>query len=71
LAGHEQEVRACLASPQVIRESAKDAEVHLYYTPAGAVYLCVVVTPADEVEWFVVTAYFTKSIKKGNELWTS
>ena len=35
------------------------------------VFLCVVIAPADEDERFVVTAYFTKNIKKGKELWTS
>lgn len=55
----------------MIRESAKDPEVHLYYAPEDDVHLCVVATPADESERFVTTAYFTKNIKKGTELWTS
>jgi hypothetical protein len=70
LAGHEQAVRACLESPIFIRASAKEPEVHLYYAPSKDVYLCVVTAPADGDERFVVTAYFTKNIKKGNELWT-
>ncbi|MBI1916771.1 MAG: hypothetical protein HYS12_18855 [Planctomycetes bacterium] len=71
LAGREKEVRACLESPTAIRESAKEAEVHMYYAPAEEVYLCVVVAPADENERFVVTTYFTKNIKKGKERWKS
>jgi hypothetical protein len=71
LAGQEKKVRACLEAPTVIRESAKDPEVHLYYAPEDDVYLCVVATPADENERFVATAYFTENIKKGTELWTS
>lgn len=71
LAGHEKKVRACLESPTLIRESAKDPEVHIYYAPEEDVYLCVVATPANENERFVATAYFTKNIKKGTELWTS
>ncbi len=71
LAGHEKEVRACLESPSVIRASAKEADVHLYYIPSDKVYLCVVAAPADADERFVVTAYFTKNIKKGTELWKS
>jgi hypothetical protein len=71
LAGREKEVRTCLESPQLIRESAKEADVHMFYAPADDVFLCVVVAPADENARFVVTAYFTKNIKKGNDLWTS
>jgi hypothetical protein len=37
----------------------------------GHVHLCVVVAPEQENERFVVTAYFTKNIKKGSEIWTS
>jgi hypothetical protein len=71
MAGRETEVRACLASPTVVRESAKEPDVHLYYVPANDTHLCVVVAPADEDERFVVTTYFTKNIKKGKELWTN
>jgi len=71
LAGHESDVRACLATPSLVRESAKDPDVHLYYATAEHVYLCVVTLPAGEDERFVVTAYFTKNIKPGNELWKS
>jgi len=42
----------------------------MYYAPAEKMHLCVVTAPADEDEWFVVTAYLTKNIKKGKELWT-
>jgi hypothetical protein len=69
LAEHEAEVRACLESPTLIRESAKEPDVHLYYVPAEKAHLCVVVAPANEEERFVVTAYFTTNIKKGKELW--
>jgi hypothetical protein len=71
LAKREKEVRACLESPDLVRESAKDPDVHLYYVPSGTVYLCVVAAPADEVQYFVVTAYFTANIKKGKERWKS
>ena len=71
LAGREKEVRACLESPTLVRESAKEPDVHLYYAPAEDVHLCVVVAPAGEGERFVVTTYFAKNIKKGKELWTN
>jgi hypothetical protein len=71
LAGHESDVRACLAAPLRVRESAKEPDVHLYYALAGQVHLCVVTAPVDEAERFVVTAYFTENVKPGNELWTN
>jgi hypothetical protein len=41
------------------------------YASAEHGHLCVVTMPAGEDEHFVVTAYFTKNIKPGNELWKS
>jgi hypothetical protein len=71
LAGHEQDVQECLEAPRVVRESVTDANVHLYYTASGRAYVCVVVAPTESDDRFVVTAYFTKEIKKGRELWTA
>jgi hypothetical protein len=70
LAGQERAVRDCLCDPVVIRASAKEAEVHLYYRSVEEGYVCVVVGGDDPKARFVVTAYFTKSIKKGVHLWT-
>ncbi len=70
MAGKEQAVRACLVSPTFVRASAKEPEVHLYYSPSADDFICVVTAPADADERFVVTAYCTSNIKKGNELWT-
>ncbi len=64
-------MRACLAAPSLVRESAKVPDVHLYYASAGQVHLCVVTAPTEENEHFVVTAYFTEDIKPGNALWKS
>ncbi len=63
-------MQECIVQPQVVRESAKDPHVHLYYAVAQRGFLCVVVAPGDEQGYFVVTAYFCKEIKKGRELWT-
>jgi hypothetical protein len=71
LGRHERQLRSCVESPKLIRQSAKNPNVHLYYAPSGHVHLCVVVAPEKRDERFVVTAYFTKNIKKGIELWTS
>jgi hypothetical protein len=56
--------------PSLVRESAKNPDVHLYYNERKEEYLCVVATPAEGDDRFVVTAYFATSIKKGKELWT-
>ena len=66
----EQLVRQCLSQPKLIRESAKDPQVHLYYVMAQRGYLCVVARPGDNEQRFVVTAYFTRNIKTGKQLWT-
>jgi hypothetical protein len=42
LTGRENDVRACLATPTLVRESAKEPRVHLYYAIAGDLFLCVV-----------------------------
>ena len=70
LAGHEVEVRACLHDPELIRASAKDADVHLYYRASLRRYVCVVVGGGEPAKRFVITAYFTRAPKKGRDLWT-
>jgi len=70
LTRQEEQVRNCLCEPELIRASAKDPDVHLYYRSVERGYLCVVVGGSDTGDHFVVTAYFTKNIKKGREIWT-
>jgi hypothetical protein len=69
MAGHERVVRDCVRDPEVIRASAKDENVHIYYRSSEDGYVCVVVGGDQPQERFVVTAYFSKVIKKGHELW--
>ena len=45
--------------------------MHLYYKAARDRFVCVVIAPGASDERFVVTAYFTKRIKKGKQRWTS
>lgn len=71
LAGQEKLVRDCLEFPHLVRESAKDPDVHLYYAQSDVGYVCVAMAPVNGDERFVVTAYFTANIKKGKELWKS
>ena len=70
LAGHEAEVRECVRDPEVIRSSAKNPAVHLYYRSSALGYVCVVVGGDDLQERFVITAYFTATLKEGQDLWT-
>jgi hypothetical protein len=70
LAGHEEEVRNCLRDPGVIRASAHDPDVHLYYRRTGRGFLCIVVGGADFNQRFIITAYLTKNLKEGQDLWT-
>jgi hypothetical protein len=67
---HQHAVRECLENPEVIRASAKERAVHLYFLQIGRNYLCVVAAPQIPDRYFVVTIYLTKSIKPGDELWT-
>lgn len=69
LKGCEKQVRECLENPSVVRESSKRDDVHLYYREAEEAHLRVATAPSDGDAWFVVTAYYTKNIKKGKELW--
>ena len=63
-----------LRVPDRVVLSKSDPDVELFYTghaetPATEKYLCVVVkTRADEP--FIITAYFTDSVKKGDVLWS-
>lgn len=62
-----------LKTPDMIVRSNTDATVALYYrffetTPVTQKHLCVVVK-AKQDDPFVITVYFTDSVKKGEILW--
>ena len=66
-------VEATLLNPNSIVRSRTDPEVELFYrhynvTPVTDKHLCVVVKSILE-DLFIVTAYFTDSIKRGEVLW--
>lgn len=61
-----------LEAPQRIVRSRTDPEVALFYreydeTPVTRKFLCAVVKGIDDR--FLVTAYFTDSVKRGEVLW--
>jgi len=68
MAGREGAVRDCIRDPDLIRASAKDPDVHLFYRSSGAGIVCVVVG-GDLARRFVVTGYLTRGPKKGTDLW--
>jgi hypothetical protein len=71
LAKFQKEVKQCLENPYLIRASTKDPDTHLFYLELEGRYLCVVVAEGDtDEDRFVITAYFTKYPKHGDELWT-
>jgi len=63
-----------IRAPDRIARSRTDETVELFYrsfeiTPVTSKYLCAVVKTAVE-DPFILTAYFTDSIKRGEVLWT-
>jgi hypothetical protein len=68
-----EKIRETLSSPERIVRSRTDSDTELFYryyniTPVTKKYLCVVVKVfADDL--FIITAYFTDTIKKGDVLW--
>jgi len=62
-----------LQEPDVIVRSQHDPNVHLYHkhyaaTPVSEKYLLVAVKVAED-DAFVLTAFFTNTIQKGERLW--
>ncbi len=71
--GMTQAIAETLLSPQKVIQSLSDPEAHLYYrfyfgTRVGDKYLCVVVKIKGD-DTFVLTAYLTDTIKKGEVIW--
>jgi len=71
--GQMDRVREALLDPDIVVRSRADLNVELYYchyenTPVTEKYLCVVVKAANG-DLFVITAYFTDTVKRGEVLW--
>lgn len=72
--GQLNKIKKTLLTPERLIRSQSDEQVQLYYhfykvSPVGAKYLCVVVKSLDN-DYFILTAYFTDTIKRGELLWT-
>ncbi|MEX2705956.1 MAG: PBECR2 nuclease fold domain-containing protein [Candidatus Freyrarchaeum guaymaensis] len=73
MSGRIDRILETLLNPDVIVRSRTDPDVELFYryydvTPVTEKYLCVVVKVLAEGA-FIITAYFTDTIKKGETLW--
>ncbi|MDO8727184.1 MAG: hypothetical protein Q7J35_14035 [Candidatus Methanoperedens sp.] len=73
MSGQIDKIQNTLANPDVIVKSRTDPDVELFYqhydtTPVNEKYLCVVVKVLVS-DLFIITAYFTDTIKKGIILW--
>lgn len=73
MAGQVDKISETLLLPHKIIKSRTDPEVELFYsyydsTSIGGKYLCVVVKSTTE-DLFILTAYFTDTIKRGDVLW--
>ena len=71
--GMAQYIKETLLEPQRVVQSVSDKDASLYYrfyigTKVGNKYLCVVVKMIKQ-DAFVLTAYLTDSIKKGEIIW--
>lgn len=63
-----------LSQPDQVVRSQADQQVKLYYklyqsTPVTTKYLCIVIKSL-EGDPFIITTYFTDSMKKGEQIWT-
>jgi hypothetical protein len=70
---HTEKINETLVDPDIVIRSRIDEEARLYYRhyegiSIGNKYMCIVVK-FKEADAFVITAYFTDSIKKGDVIW--
>lgn len=71
--GQIDKIQETLLNPDVIIKSKTDSDIELFYqnydvTPVTKKYFCIVVKILTD-NTFIITAYFTKTIKKGAILW--
>jgi hypothetical protein len=68
-----EKIAQTLQNPEIILSSASDESVELIYryyvnTSVGDKWLCIVVKNLT-TDFFIITLYYTDSIKKGTEIW--
>jgi hypothetical protein len=73
MSGQLEKIKNTLSSPDIIVKSKTDSQVELFYrnyktTPVSEKYLCVAIKALED-NLFIITAYFTDTIKGGEVLW--
>ena len=73
LLNQEEKIKETLLIPELLKKSVSDDKVIIYYkhyskTPVTSKYMAVIVKITDK-ENFIISAYFTDRIKKGDLLW--
>ena len=73
MVGQIERINETLKNPNIVVRSNVDLEVELFYrhynnTPVTEKYLCVVVKVSSQ-DLFIITAYFTDRVKRGEILW--
>jgi hypothetical protein len=73
MAGQTPRIAEALANPDRIVRSRTDVTVELFYkwypsSPVTAKFLCVVVKTLPD-DQFIITAYYTDAVKRGEVLW--
>jgi hypothetical protein len=73
MSGQVRRISEALRDPDLIVRSTVDPEVELFYrhydtTPVTEKHLCIVLKTSG-ADAFIITAYFTDTIKKGDVLW--
>ena len=73
MSGQIDKITETLLNPDKIVHSKTDSEVELFFkhyksTPVTEKYLCVVIKVLPD-DLFIITAYFTDTIKRGKRLW--
>ena len=68
IVGLESNVKETLRTPHYIRVSKEDHQVFLYYAPRGKYFLCVVCRHLNG-DGFIITAYLSDRIKKGETVY--
>jgi len=66
--GREKEVQEALQDGTEVRRSRIDSSVYLYYKPMEGYFVCAVARHLNE-QGFLITAYFTKTMKIGEVVW--
>ena len=73
MSNQENKIKETLLNPELLKRSVSNEKVIIYYkhystTPVTSKYLAVIVK-IDDKESFIISAYFTDRIKKGELIW--